>query len=353
MKHYSFVDYATQGYTLLVGVVVLVFHNATVPRWPWIVAAHGAILIAVHALILVNQRIQGAASLTFLRHFYPVALYLWFFSQTGWLNRMFFSEYMDPTIIRWEQALFGCQPSVVFMEKLPYLPISEIFYASYFSYYIMIVGIGIALYAREPRQFYHYVSVISFVFYFCYALYILLPIIGPRVFFHDVAGYSLPEAIQQLAPTDTFPRAVQKGPFFHIMGFIYGVFEAPGAALPSSHVAIALATVFFSFRYLRRIRFLHLTVAILLCLSTIYCRYHYALDVLLGALTALVLVPLANWLYFKSVPGVPPASGTEISRTSERCAQLCGTVWEAARTVAKTLPPKGGTPNLSGTPNLK
>ena len=35
----------------------------------------------------------------------------------------------------------------------------------------------------------------------------------------------------------------------------HGVFEAPGAGFPSSHVAVALCTVYFSFRYLRPIRY--------------------------------------------------------------------------------------------------
>jgi membrane-associated phospholipid phosphatase len=87
--------------------------------------------------------------------------------------------------------------------------------------------------------------------------------------------------------------------FFQIMNWLYRVFEAPGSALPSSHVAVALCTVYFSFRYLRPIRYIHLSVACLLCLSTVYCRYHYLLDVLAGLVTAAILIPLGNWLYFK------------------------------------------------------
>jgi len=124
-----------------------------------------------------------------------------------------------------------------------------------------------------------------------------VPIIGPRVFFHEIGGYVLPDPLQQLAPTDVYPESVTVGPFFQIMAFIYRTFESPGAAFPSSHVAVALSTVFFSFRYLPRIRFLHLTVATLLCLSTVYCRYHYVVDVLAGVVTFAVLAPLGNWLY--------------------------------------------------------
>jgi membrane-associated phospholipid phosphatase len=270
-----------------------------VPDWPRLLGLHAAGLVVVHWLIQAHARRKPAPLLDFLRHFYPVLLYTAFFVETGSLNRMFFPDYLDPMVARWEQALFGCQPSVLFMQKLPWLAVSELFYVSYFSYYIMIAGVGIALYLRSRQQFYHYVSVVSFLFYVCYLIYIFLPVIGSRVFFHQVDGYALPEATQQLALTDTYPEAVQAGVFFRIMRWVYRVFEAPGAALPSSHVAVALCTVFFSFRYLRSIRYVHLAVALLLCLSTVYCRYHYAVDVLAGLVAAAVLIPIGNWLYFK------------------------------------------------------
>lgn len=299
MKNYTFVDYATQAYLALVGLLILFFHNSTVPGWPRLLGAHAACLLLVHWLIQAHARRKPAPLLDFLRHFYPVLLYTALFVETGLLNRMFCQEYLDPMVAQWEQALFGCQPSVLFMQKLPWLAVSELFYASYFSYYVMIAGVGIALFLRSRRQFFHYLSVISFLFYVCYLIYIFLPVIGSRVFFHQVEGYVLPDATQQLALTDAYPEAVQAGVFFRLMRWVYRVFEAPGAALPSSHVAVALCTVFFSFRYLRRIRYVHLAVVLLLCLSTVYCRYHYALDVLAGLVTAAVLIPAGNWLYFK------------------------------------------------------
>jgi len=390
VKNYTFVDYATQAYIALVGLLILFFHNDTVSSWPLRVGAHAALLLVVHGLIQLHARyakvglphaetvaqlgathgtsppalspsegervgvrgptstegplgaeamptdhdfsgtypspcplpatrgeggrrpgegsakgtqgFQGTAGLKlldFLRHFYPVLLYTAFFIETGSLNRMFFRDYLDPLVAQWEQDVFGCQPSVLFMEKLPSLVISELFYISYFSYYIMISGVGIALFLRSRQQFFHYVSVVSFLFYACYFIYIFLPVIGSRAFFRQVDGYALPPATQQLAITDAYPEAVQAGVFFQIMKWVYRVFEAPGAAFPSSHVAVALCTVFFSFRYLRRIRYLHLAVAIMLCLSTIYCRYHYVVDVLAGLVTAAILIPTGNWLYFK------------------------------------------------------
>jgi membrane-associated phospholipid phosphatase len=185
----------------------------------------------------------------------------------------------------------------------------------------MIAGVGLALFLRNREQFFHYVSVVSFVFYVCYLTYIFLPVMGPRSFNRDPAEYTLPAEVQP-AHVPAVPEAVKTGVFYQIMGFIYRHFEAPGAAFPSSHVAVALTTVWFSFRYLRRIRYIHLVDVILLCLSTVYCRYHYVVDVAAGALTAGVLVPLGHHLYsrFRHVgrEQPPPISETQARAYNSR-----------------------------------
>lgn len=298
-KHYRFVDYATQGYLLFVALLILFFHNSTVQGWAWLFAAHAVCLAAVHLLVEWHARHVDHPGLNFLRHFYPVLLYTGFFRETGELNRMFFARYLDAMVIGWDQALFGCQLSTIFMDAFPYLWISELFYVAYFSYYIMIGGVGLGLFIRDRLQFFHYVSVISFVFYCCYTIYIFIPVIGPRLFVREIAGYSLPSEVRNLSPAHEYPLAVQSGPFYKIMALIYEMFESPGAALPSSHVAIALCTLYFSFRYLPKIRHIHLVMVLLLCASTIYCRYHYVVDVFAGLLTAAILLPLANRLYWR------------------------------------------------------
>ncbi len=297
-RHYTFIDYATQGYMLLVGVLILLLHGDAVPIWRWLVLAHAIGILVVHLLILGHARFPSHPVLRFLRHFYPVLLYTGFYRETGELNQMTTDGYLDPFFVRLEHGMFGTQPSLAFMQVLPFRWVGEIFYASYFSYYVMIAGVGIALYVRDRRQFFHYVSVVSFVFYLCYLVYIFTPVMGPRVFERAIDGYELPARFRPEGSLE-IPAAVHAGVFFRLMGWVYATFESPGAAFPSSHVTVALTTVYFSFRYLRPIRFIHLGIAVLLCLSTVYGRYHYVVDVVAGVVTALALVPLGNWLYFR------------------------------------------------------
>jgi membrane-associated phospholipid phosphatase len=296
-RRFTFVDYATLGYVGLVGLMVLFVHGNLGPSWPLIVAAHAACLGLIYALVRYHDTSPRGRVTTFLRYFYPMLLYGPFYWETGKLNHLFISGFLDPYFIRADGALFGTQPSVAFMDRLPYLAVSEVFYAAYFSYYLMIAGVALALYLQNRVQFFHYLSVTSFVFYVCYLAYIVLPVVGPLIFYRDIDGYQLPAAVRPAA-TLAFPAAVQAGPFSRLMVWVYYPFETPGASFPSSHVAVAIVTVYFSFLYLRRIRWPHFVAMILLCAATVYCRYHYVVDVLGGCLAA-ALIPLGNRLYNK------------------------------------------------------
>jgi len=136
------------------------------------------------------------------------------------------------------------------------------------------------------------------VFYVCYLTYIFTPVMGPRIFHRVINGYELPVEFQP-GVLPQFPAVVQAGLFFPDHGLDLQHLRSTGRGVPQQSRAVALTTVYFSFRYLRPIRFVHLVVALLLCLSTVYCRYHYVVDVVAGVMTAMILVPLGNWLYFR------------------------------------------------------
>jgi membrane-associated phospholipid phosphatase len=64
-------------------------------------------------------------------------------------------------------------------------------------------------------------------------------------------------------------------------------------------VAAALCVLFFSWRYLPGVRYLFLAATLALSVATVYCRYHYAVDVFAGAAAAGMLIPAGEWLYKK------------------------------------------------------
>jgi hypothetical protein len=235
MRNYRLVDYLTQGYVLLVALLILPFHGGRLPLWPLYVAVHGAVLVAVHVLIRFGGRSENGF-VRMLRCFYPMILYTFLYTETNELDGLFYHGYFDGFFIDLDERLFGCQLSRTTMQALPHVWVSEIFYLFYFSYYVMVAAVGFALYFKERRQFMRYITVVSLVFYACYLTYIFLPVMGPHgadsgVTFHGELASVGPRVV---------PEALTGGVFYNVMGVLYKLVEPQGgAAFPSSHVAVS------------------------------------------------------------------------------------------------------------------
>ena len=163
MKRYAFVDAATQGYIAFVALLIVVFHDSRLAGWPWVLLAHAAGFALIHGLIRLAARFPANRPLDFLRQYYPVPLYIGLYRETELLNQMFHGGYLDVHFLRLEQGLFGLQPGLELMQRFPARWLAEVLYAAYFSYYLMIAGLGLALLLRDRRQFAHFISVVSFV----------------------------------------------------------------------------------------------------------------------------------------------------------------------------------------------
>jgi membrane-associated phospholipid phosphatase len=83
---------------------------------------------------------------------------------------------------------------------------------------------------------------------------------------------------------------VPGGPFTAIMLHIHSTGAILGAAFPSSHVAATLVPWFHVWKWFPRHRWWFTLLFLLLSASTVYCRYHYVVDVIGGiALGGLVV----------------------------------------------------------------
>jgi membrane-associated phospholipid phosphatase len=292
-RGYRFMDYSTQSYLGVVALIVLFFHNERLPHWPLLVAAHAAAILAIHALVLAHAKWPKSLLLTFVRITYPIIMIGTLYQETGWVNLLITGNYHDHAIIALEQMIFGYQPIVRFMEAFPYRPVAEVLYFAYFSYYSLVPGVMFALYFTDRRRCFRYVSVISFVFFVCYLAFMVAPVLGPKAIL--IPRYAEMVGINYVVPA--VPPGVDAAFFYKIMSVIHGKWQVIGAAFPSSHVAVALGVLYFAWTSLRRARYAILIGVILLAISTVYCRYHYAVDVFGGIIFAAVFIPLGEWLY--------------------------------------------------------
>ena len=268
---FNIIDRCTFGYNVLVVCLILLFHSR-IPDWPLRLLPNVA-MMAVVLLMVYALRERTAVVARLARYLYPTVLFAAMYSQTGTINHIVFPEFLDPLFQRMEAGLFGVQPAVMLAQWFPQLWLAEYLHFAYFSYYLLFVGLGAFLYLRRPpAQFFDYMFALCATMYTCYVIFILLPVIGARSFNLD--------------------DAPGNGPFTAVMNVIYRHGEIEGAAFPSSHVAIAAVVLYYAFRYARPSVWVLGPVIVSLMVATVYCRYHYAVDVLAGLALAAALIPL-------------------------------------------------------------
>jgi membrane-associated phospholipid phosphatase len=118
--------------------------------------------------------------------------------------------------------------------------------------------------------------------YLCYAITPFVPAFPPRALIKE-----------QPAAKEAVKKA-NKGRIFN--GWILHHGSIHAISFPSAHVASAFAIALVLLYYDRWVGMIFLVIAILISLGAVVGRYHYALDVLLGAATALIVF-LASFRY--------------------------------------------------------
>lgn len=241
---------------------------------PWANAAlHGALALFVW---FVPPLLRGArhVGMRLLGEIYLPLIFPLFYAEMEYLGVIYFpfENSLDPALIRLEQWIFGCQPSIEWSRAWPWPWFHELMEFAYFTYYFLAAAY-VWLLMRAPglpserrwdalRDFVRDLSVTMLI---CYTFYTLFPAWGPKYFrlgFIDVGG----------------------GPFTAIMRHIHENGAILGAAFPSSHVAASLVPWWHTWQRFPRHRWWMTTLFVLLCMSTVYNRYHYVVDVFAGLL---------------------------------------------------------------------
>ncbi|MCL1827481.1 MAG: phosphatase PAP2 family protein [Candidatus Cloacimonetes bacterium] len=232
-------------------------------------------------LLILNHFTKNPI-IQFLRFWYPIFLLEFFYITTTYVHFMFFPEIIDPFFQYLDEMIFGYQPSMVWGTSYDEFFYQEFFHFAYFSYYLMIFGIPFYIYIKkEKKEFIRALFNIMFVFLTCYVMFMILPVVGGRAV----------EGMRELIET------YRHGLFTHIMVFIYKSAEHWGAAFPSSHVAVALTITLVSFRHFKLFGLLLLVNTFFLSWSTVFCHYHYFVDVISGVLFGLIMFFISEVIY--------------------------------------------------------
>src|SRR5262249_29775906 len=153
--------------------------------------------------------------------------------------------------------------------------LNDFFFLSYTTYYFLALALGILLYLRNLTTLRRYIFTLTFCYLVSYAGYFALPALGPR--------YALAE--KQSVSLDTTPISRR------IAKTLDDLEHTKFDVFPSGHTMIAVTVLLAAWRRARGAFWYFMPVAVCLIASTVYCRYHYVIDVLAGATLAFASVP--------------------------------------------------------------
>lgn len=256
-------DFITLFFLLFLVYITLLFH-LRIPGWTVLMADYLLLLAALGSILLATS--FPCRFFEFLHSFYPVLFIAVIFDTLGSLIHHLNPHAVDLLLIRIDYSLFGNHPSLI-LESIVSPILTELSYLAYTSYYILPTLLAILFYREKDRKkFDLYLTVACLTYYLSYGGYILFPAVGPRfTLAHlqrvDLTGIFLTDGIR-----DTL-NSLEKLKF---------------DAFPSGHTAIILVTLFFSLKRGKKTFLLFLIPAAGMIFSTVYCRYHYVIDVLAG-----------------------------------------------------------------------
>ncbi len=241
----------------------------------------------------------------FLRILVQMAFLGWWYPDTYELNRAL--PNFDHVFAGWEQSLFGCQPSLLFSQKVPYGWFSELMCLGYVSYFPLMLITYLYYFFKRYKEFQMTAFVMLSSFFAYYVVFVLLPVTGPQFYylavgtekiaagiFPNLGDWFLTHAERMAAPgwTDGF--------WYHMLDLTHDAGERPTAAFPSSHIGITTVVMLLALRTRSKgLIFTILPFYILMCLSTIYIYAHYAIDAIAGLLTGILLYFIFLIIYKK------------------------------------------------------
>lgn len=245
------------------------------------------LLTAVYLLLITAQiilmKFKDRNRLLGISHdlLFPVICVLVLFDSLGSIVHSMNPEDIDPLLAKLDYLLFGVHPTVA-LEKIMNPVLTDILQLAYTSYYFLPLILGIALIKnKKRREFEESLFLILLCFYLSYAGYILFPALGPRFYLDhlqttQLQGFLIAEPMQKFL---NYAEGIKRDAF------------------PSGHTAIALTVLYLSFKFSRKIFWFFLPVVSALIFSTVYCRYHYVVDVIAGIILAIITILSGEWYY--------------------------------------------------------
>ncbi|MBP7461042.1 MAG: phosphatase PAP2 family protein [Candidatus Delongbacteria bacterium] len=266
-RYYRF-DLYLLVYNLLIG-LLLIWAGFQSAHW-WLPAALHFLFIPIQS-ILISRYGRHHFLVDWFRLTYPIWCTSFYYQELNHYIYLIGSRSLDSVLARLDETIFGFPISLNLAIGSP-LWLNEWFHLCYFAYYFLIIGSPFLYLLRNRKDvLIRFMNSLTGAFYFSYLLFILLPAEGPR-------NYYFSDGMTRL-----------DGYFFTVLAqnLVYSG-GLKGGALPSTHCLIAVICWYYMYQFNRKLGYGLLIPVISLIIGTVWCRFHFAVDSILGILIAVV-----------------------------------------------------------------
>ncbi|MEC9355871.1 MAG: phosphatase PAP2 family protein, partial [Gemmatimonadota bacterium] len=236
---------------------------------PW-TTGH-VVLASLHlsVCVLCLRQARSPEDLGWLSSWAALILIPLLYAEIALLNQSFGVGYHDSLVLSWESFLFG-SPATELAGRYPYPLLSESLHLAYFSYYPTIYIPPLLLFvSRRHEAFQTTVVTLIATASVCFVFFVYFPVQGPRYF----------------GP----PESIPEGPIRALTLSILESGSSRGAAFPSSHMAMTVCQAMAQLRYQPPIGILVTLISVGVGVGAVYGGFHYAIDMLAGAVVGLVV----------------------------------------------------------------
>jgi len=271
-------DVITIIFLLFLLTLALMFYHS-IPKAQFLISLYSILIIA--QVIIARFKNRGRLMGLLYDLLFPITCVLVIFDSLEWLVHYVNPEDIDSILIRLDYMIFNNHPTVL-LEKITNPLLTDLLQLAYSTYYFIPISFGVVLLLNDQREkFDRTLFLILFCFYLSYIGYILMPALGPRFTINhlqtaELQGFIVAEPIQK---------------------FLNRLEGIKRDAFPSGHTAITLLVLYLAYRFERSYFWIFLPIVSALIFSTVYCRYHYVVDIIAGFGLTLLTIFMGEWYY--------------------------------------------------------
>lgn len=258
-------------------------------------ARQAGLLVALLVIVQIERRGSGRLA-ELIVDFYPIALIMVVFDSLEPLILAVGFPNQDAALSNIDRLLLGGQDAATLMRPLIRPWLSDLLHIAYCTYFFFPLVVGGAMWLRSHELARRFIFMIVLAFYVSYAGYFFVPAWGPRY-------------VQWARNEETRVTPISRG----IYDLLTSLENTKDDVFPSGHVMVSAACLIAVYGFSRRLFWVMLPAGIGLTIATVYCRYHYVIDVITGLALAAITVPVGYAIYDRFVGRALPAVGHQIA----------------------------------------